>query len=253
MGFLFDNFKIALEADDITARVSNAMNGGRNANRNDTPTGNDNRDEDLTNTNILDAASQDEPEEAPEETDNPEAGGEDPAGDAGAEGDPNNPTGADPLADPGDAGGEGGEGGESTEEDFGGGDGELNPDDAPGEEKNPPSVFSDKNTLKANAIHFMELMDGELAVMNSKVGTLGDSDDIRVLNKVISNLTQTKLLMETMITKDFGSKSYEELMTRYVTMKQIYDISIRMLDKHFNKGGKRRKSSISGRNRREIG
>ena len=267
MGFLFDNFSIAMEADDITARVAETMNGKGNRNNPnqggndatpapDTAAAGNARDEDLTNTNILAQAAQDEPPPEQADAGGPDTGENDmgegaddaaaPAGNADA-------GGGDPLADPGDNGGDEAGGTDDTEMDEEGGEGsdELNPNDSLGDgpTNNPPSVFSDKNTLKSNAIHFMSLMDGDLAILNARLGDLNEIEDLRVMNKVIQNLTLTKKLLNKTITEDFSNQTYESLMTKYITMKQIYDLSIEMLDKHFNKDPKRRKSSKKATNR----
>lgn len=231
MGF-FSNFKIATEADDITKRVSNQLR-GENDDSDVAAAAGDDRDEDLTQVdNIYEEASaaSDDTVDNPEQTDDPE--------------DTANTD--DPTAAPEDEP----ETTDDTQYDDSGSE-ETNDDQSSDEtdaedDKVLSSIFSDKNTLKETSAYLMNIIKGNLESLNTMIGRLDDLDDIRLVNTVISNLQHCEDYLSKMIVEKFASSTYEDLVTEYVTLKQIYTISIEMLDKHFNKDGKR-KSPVNSR------
>lgn len=231
MGF-FSNFKIATEADDITKRVSNQLR-GENDDSDVAAAAGDDRDEDLTQVdNIYEEASaaSDDTVDNPEQTDNPEDTDN-----------TNDPTAA-PEGEP--------EVTDDAQYDDGGSD-ETTDDQSSDEtdaegNKGLSSIFSDKNTLKETSAYLMNIIKGNLESLNTMIGRLDDLDDIKLVNTVISNLQHCEDYLSKMIVEKFASSTYEDLVTEYVTLKQIYTISIEMLDKHFNKDGKR-KSPVNSR------
>lgn len=229
----------ALEADDITERVAQQMNGGGQS-ETAAATGED-RKEDLTQTdNIFDDATDPNDGKDTDKTNNQ----------------PDNPP------------------QEETQEDTDAADQldnvtEENPlerndtptDDAPTDEGDTSesgtnedtaaSVFSDKNTLKKNAITLINILGTNIESLSSSLGGLDDLSDIRCCNAVIANLSRTREILMTMVTKEMSTKSYEELMTVYVTAKRIYDVSIEMLNKHFIKDRRSKTPLNSRRSHRE--
>lgn len=229
---------IALEADDITKQVNAAL-GGKNS-----PTesrSQDQREEDLTQVdNIFDDIKKDDAEDNPQDNPvNDNSSGDAPQDDSTDE----EPSGADELNasmtdDQGDTPDdpemdESGDMGEdsSMDEDSMGDDPE-NPD---GEGMNPEdkSIFSDKNTLKKNMIYFFNIIRYTITSLEDALGSTDNQETLRVINSVIQNLYSSKDVLFDLITKQIEKESYEVLVTKYITLKRIYDISCDMLEEHF--------------------
>lgn len=215
--------EVAMEADDITKQVNQIM-GGKNAPA-EIKT-DDQRDEDLTQTDqIFDDINKDDADNDPVDTpqnDDPNTTQDDNTDDPEADqGD--NPDDAtddqnmdqDPMSD--------------TE----------NPEDEGMSEENK-SIFSDKNTLKENMIYFFNIIKYTITSLEYGLGTTDDQETIRVINSVIHNLYNCKDLLYKILTDEMESSSYETLVTKYITLKRIYDISCDMLEEHFSNNPKSR-------------
>ena len=96
------------------------------------------------------------------------------------------------------------------------------------------SVFSDKNTLKENMIYFFNIMRYTISSLEAGLGTTENQETIRVVNSVIHNLYNCKDILYKIITEEIEKSPYETLVTKYVTLKRIYDISCDMLEEHFS-------------------
>ena len=55
-----------------------------------------------------------------------------------------------------------------------------------------------------------------------------------MVNSVIHNLYNCKDILYKIITEEMEKSPYETLVTKYVTLKRIYDISCDMLEEHFS-------------------
>lgn len=224
---------IALEADDITKQVNAAL-GGKNA-----PTENrsqDQREEDLTQVdNIFDDIKKDDAEDNPQ--DNPV--NDDMPEDASTDEEPNgadelNATMTDDQGDNSDDPGMDESG--DIEEDPSMDDTPMedDPNNPDGEGMNPEdkSIFSDKNTLKKNMIYFFNIIRYTIASLEDALGSTDNQETLRVMNSVIQNLYSSKDVLFNLITKQIEKESYEILVTKYITIKRIYDISCDMLEEH---------------------
>ena len=211
---------IAMEADDITKQVNKIM-GGNNAPA-ETQT-EDQRDEDLTKTdNIFNDINKDDPNNDPVDTpqndnnDTQDPNTDDSVNDQGDNPDDNSDDqnmDQDPMAD-------------DLSADPNEGDSGMSPEDT--------SVFSDKNTLKENMIYFFNIIRYTISSLEAGLGTTEDQETIRVVNSVIHNLYNCKDILYKIITEEMEKSPYETLVTKYVTLKRIYDISCDMLEEHFS-------------------
>lgn len=211
---------IAMEADDITKQVNKIM-GGNNAPA-ETQT-EDQRDEDLTKTdNIFNDINKDDPNNDPVDTpqndnnDTQDSNTDDSVNDQGDNPDDNSDDqdmDQDPMAD-------------DLSADPNEGDSGMSPEDT--------SVFSDKNTLKENMIYFFNIIRYTISSLEAGLGTTEDQETIRVVNSVIHNLYNCKDILYKIITEEMEKSPYETLVTKYVTLKRIYDISCDMLEEHFS-------------------
>ena len=212
---------IAMEADDITKQVNKIM-GGNNAPA-ETQT-EDQRDEDLTKTdNIFNDINKDDPNNDPVDTpqnndnnDTQDPNTDDSVNDQGDNPDDNSDDqdmDQDPMAD-------------DLSADPNEGDSGMSPEDT--------SVFSDKNTLKENMIYFFNIIRYTISSLEAGLGTTEDQETIRVVNSVIHNLYNCKDVLYKILTEEMEKSPYETLVTKYVTLKRIYDISCDMLEEHFS-------------------
>lgn len=213
---------VALEADDITKQVNAAL-GGKNA-----PTENrteEQRDEDLTQVdNIFDDIKKDNPQDNPVNNDSSSTPSSD-----------EEPTGADELnATMSDDQGDNPD--DPTTDDSG----EMNDDDSMSDDPNADgmnpedkSIFSDKNTLKKNMIYFFNIIRYTITSLEDNLGYIDNQESLRIINSVIQNLYSSKDILFDLITKRIEKEPYEVLVTKYITLKRIYDISCDMLEEHF--------------------
>ena len=209
-----------MEADDITKQVNKIM-GGNNAPA-ETKT-EDQRDEDLTKTdNIFNDINKDDPNNDPVDTpqndnnDTQDPNTDDSVNDQGDNPDDNSDDqnmDQDPMAD-------------DLSADPNEGDSGMSPEDT--------SIFSDKNTLKENMIYFFNIIRYTISSLEAGLGTTEDQETIRVVNSVIHNLYNCKDILYKIITEEMEKSPYETLVTKYVTLKRIYDISCDMLEEHFS-------------------
>lgn len=206
--------EVAMEADDITKQVNQIM-GGKDAPA-ETKT-NDQREEDLSKTdNLFDNINKGDPDNNPVDTsqnDNTTDTQDNSENSSNSEDKTNDqPMDEDPLIDdPNDP---------------------LNEDKGMSEENK--SIFSDKNTLKENMIYFFNIMRYTITSLEYGLGTTEDQETIRVINSVIHNLYNSKDILYKIITEEIESSPYETLVTKYITLKRIYDISCDMLEEHFS-------------------
>ena len=211
---------IAMEADDITKQVNKIM-GGNNAPAEAQTE--DQRDEDLTKTdNIFNDINKDDPNNDPVDTpqndnnDTQDPNTDDSVNDQGDNPDDNSDDqnmDQDPMAD-------------DLSADPNEGDSSMSPEDT--------SIFSDKNTLKENMIYFFNIMRYTISSLEAGLGTTENQETIRVVNSVIHNLYNCKDILYKIITEEMEKSPYETLVTKYVTLKRIYDISCDMLEEHFS-------------------
>lgn len=203
--------EVAMEADDITKQVNQIM-GGKDAPA-ETKT-NDQREEDLSKTdNLFDNINKGDPDNNPVDTpqnDNTTDTQDNSENSSNSEDKTNDqPMDEDPLIDD-----------------------PLNEDKGMSEENK--SIFSDKNTLKENMIYFFNIMRYTITSLEYGLGTTEDQETIRVINSVIHNLYNSKDILYKIITEEIESSPYETLVTKYITLKRIYDISCDMLEEHFS-------------------
>lgn len=200
--------EVAMEADDITKQVNQIM-GGKDAPA-ETKT-NDQREEDLSKTdNLFDNINKGDPDNNPVDT--PQNDNTTDTQDNSEDKTNDQPMDEDPLIDdPNDP---------------------LNEDKGMSEENK--SIFSDKNTLKENMIYFFNIMRYTITSLEYGLGTTEDQETIRVINSVIHNLYNSKDILYKIITEEIESSPYETLVTKYITLKRIYDISCDMLEEHFS-------------------
>ena len=224
-GFLdfLDSMMIATEADDITTQVADdtraAMGGGSMTTQDDP------RNEDLENTDDI-------------------------FGQNATPGDPNgNP---DPDQQEAENGNETEDNPENTEDVFNQGEeGQENPEDPNltedqqqnNETKSPDDefLFAKKNDIRDNLAHLYSILNGDIETLTSSLNNLNDMASLKVTNEVLNLFRNSKTNIYNTLTKDIENLEYDELLRRYITLKRVYDIGIRMLEEHFKESGKKKK------------
>ena len=212
---------VALEADDITKQVNQIM-GGKKA---PAEVKSDNqRDEDLTKTdNLFANMNKNDPDNDPVDT---------------SQNDDNNDTQDDTTSDANNDQSDNAD--DPNNPDDGTDDQNMDQDpnadlgDDPSMPEEDKSIFSDKNTLKENMIYFFNIIKYTITSLEDGLGSTEDQETVRVINSVIHNLYNSKDILYKILTEEMESSSYETLVTKYITLKRIYDISCDMLEEHFS-------------------
>ena len=212
---------VALEADDITKQVNQIM-GGKKA---PAEVKSDNqRDEDLTKRdNLFDNINKNDPDNDPVDT---------------PQNDDNNDTQDDTTSDANNDQSDNAD--DPNNPDDGTDDQNMDQDpnadlgDDPSMPEEDKSIFSDKNTLKENMIYFFNIIKYTITSLEDGLGSTEDQETVRVINSVIHNLYNSKDILYKILTEEMESSSYETLVTKYITLKRIYDISCDMLEEHFS-------------------
>lgn len=216
MGVIFDflnELDIAMEADDITkdaiddvnaVGASDENNGEIDMNTNDilgtSDNGNGEKGDEISDTPEGDESGDDTPDE----------GGEDSSGDLdSAEGEENTDSSGDETSDD-----MGLEDGGDTDDEF---------------------TLNRKKKLRDQFIHFFDILDDSIKLITSHVPNVTDTDTIRALNNVTENLTQCKMQVYDILTNNFQKSEYHDLLKKYVALNRIYDLSIKIMERYFEK------------------
>lgn len=125
-----------------------------------------------------------------------------------------------------------------------------------GSEDQPPDQDDDtakiykKNRLRDNAIHFFNILDNDINEISNSISSINDQSLISTCNRAITNLRGAKDALFQLISEDLSGQTYAELLKKYVSLRQVYDISTDMLIKHFEEShrtlelkGKRKKKT----------
>ena len=204
-----DSMMIATEADDITTQVAEDT---RSAMGNPNMTTQEDRNEDLTNTDDIFGQNEDRGN----------AGGDPNAENTpGDENTPDDPTETDDIFNQNN--------GENTD------DPNLSQDQQEEAPKNPDEdlLFAKKNTIRDNMAQLYSIINGNIDSLTSSLNNLNDMGSLKVTNAVLTHLRNSKTYLYKTLTEDVATLEYDELLQRYITIKRVYDICIRMLETHF--------------------
>lgn len=94
--------------------------------------------------------------------------------------------------------------------------------------------FYDKNKLRDNMVLLHDMLDANIKIISNLLSHINDNDSTKICEIVSRNLMYSKEVLYKILTKDMNSKSYEELLKDYLTIKRIYDINYEILYKHFD-------------------
>lgn len=221
-----DSMMIATEADDITGQAQDGVKGnlGNQTPMTQQPTGDnagtadpnspdagiDEEPEDLGNTDDIFGTQR--AQQAKQNAENPDEGTQ---GDVAAGDDPN-------LTD---------EGGEDTSE---GTDPNLNSTDENMDDTANDVTFTKKNVIRDNMISLHDIMSSNIDTITAALNNINDTTSLRVTESVLMHLRNAKNYLYKTLTKEIEKLDYEELLRRYITMKRVYDICIKMLETHYD-------------------
>ena len=218
---------IAMEADDITGQTANEV---RSALGGATPstTQDDERGEDLMQVDNIftHAPGTDDNGSDPSPSGNPE---EDQA--AGAE--PMNPDGSTPNADNEENPEEGN--GEQPAEDP-----NLSNDQGdPNLQQDNPTMssedllFAKKNKVRDNMVQLYSIISNDIKSLVESLSSVDDENSVHVINAVLGHLRNCKDFLFKTLTVNLKELEYDELLERYVTIKRVYDVCVKMMGTHF--------------------
>lgn len=135
-------------------------------------------------------------------------------------------------------GGEGGDvpGSEETEDDMMEDDPDETTDSAKKEEVDHAKLsVQHKERLKNKMVYLYRIIKGDIELLNNYNCEHDDQTTIGEINCVIDNLTAANKAMYNILIKDLNQIEYADLLRVYVGVEKIYDISITMINAHFDK------------------
>lgn len=211
-----DSMRIAMEADDITQQTQDdtraAMGGGSMRTDDDGPEDDITRTTDIFNQNPEDLTG-----------DNPNT-------------DENDPEAQDTTGE--DRQGEGGDQtqDEQTDETAQTEDRNLRNDQSQTVEQSKTEedpLFAKKNPIRDNLAQLYAIVSGDIEIISSSLNNMNDLPSIKVANAVLRHLRNCKTYIYKTLTEDAPDIEYEELLRRYITLKRIYEVCVKMLEVHF--------------------
>lgn len=197
-----DSMMIALEADDITQQAQDdarsAMGGGSMRTDDNGPEEDITKTTDIFNQTPEDMVGDNENnEENPEDQDTTED-----------QPDENQETNEAPTDDP-----------------------NLQETNQPRNEDDPS--FARKNPIRDNLAQLYSIVSGDIELLTSSLNSMNDLPSIKVTNAVLRHLRNSKNYIYKTLTDDAADLDYEELLKRYITLKRVYDVCVKMLEIHF--------------------
>ena len=208
-----ESMTIAMEADDITGDTANAVRNITGENTDTAPDSANREDEEnleqvddifgtqdnnqQNNNEQNENASDNEDSEQSDDTSN--EGNEDESGDGSAEEDPNLENNDDSSSD--------------------------NPEDK--------NNFTDKNKIRDHLAQLYSIINGDIDIIMNSISNINNSETIAVMNSILNHFRNCKSMIYKTLTKDLTTIDYPELLKRYITLKRVYDISIKMMETYF--------------------
>lgn len=94
-------------------------------------------------------------------------------------------------------------------------------------------IFTKKNTVRDNLAQLYTIVCGNIDMLTTSLGNLNDLPSIKVANAVLGHLRNCKNYIYKTLTVNIAEMEYEELLKRYITLKRVYDVCLKMLEIHF--------------------
>ena len=101
-----------------------------------------------------------------------------------------------------------------------------------------------KERLKNKMVFMYRIIKGDIELLNNYNAEHDDHSTIGEINCIIDNLTAANKAMRNILIKDLNQVEYADLLRVYVGAEKVYDISISMIKKHFDKIRKIREEEI---------
>lgn len=223
--FLFDDeeLSIAMEADDITKAVKNSTNiafkgKGESAKANDTT------DIDTNTDDILGIATKKDDTDLEEDDDTTNEDENDTSDEDTSDDDSSN-TDVDSDKDSG----------EDDDLDNNSDDNTLSEDSDENADETSPDEQKKKMLLHENMLYLYDILKSDIEVLSDYAPNTQDNDVIKTLQNVKSNLEDTLGILSNILKNEFDDVSYPLLLRKYIGIKTVYDITIKMLDGSFTK------------------
>ena len=208
---LNDDFNPAMEAEDITetstANAEDAMGeSGKSSG---------NHDLSLDTDNILTADTGKNTSE-----DSSDNGNDDETSDSGG----------DEMTDGSDEGSE--DGGEMDSDT----DGEEGDSSGSSEESEPEDKFSDdmKKKIWKNYNKFHDILSDTIDLVSKYVPNVSDPETIQMLTNVKDNLVEAKRSVFRILTDEYKSMGYPELLKKYIGLNHVYDLCRKQVKEYFD-------------------
>lgn len=116
------------------------------------------------------------------------------------------------------------------------GDDDMGDDDLGGDDEASEEGVSDaqkKMVLRDNFIELYSIVKGNITQLNEYKFNLSIDNDTNTAD-IVKNLTDLKRSISNILTNDFKGLEYSTALMKYLSAKEVYDISIMMLYEHFD-------------------
>ena len=107
-------------------------------------------------------------------------------------------------------------------------------DDTMEEEENP-FESSRKKKIHKQFINFYDVITSNIELISEFMPRVADEKSIQILNSVKNHLTQCKEYAYTILTEEYNVLEYPALLKKYVALNRVYDLSIKILEKYYEK------------------
>lgn len=116
-------------------------------------------------------------------------------------------------------------------------------------DESPAPPFANKSKIRDHMVHLYNLLGSNIETLTKSMSSIEDYETVRTINAILSNMRNAKDYLYKTLTEDLKTTEYSELLRKYITLKRVYEISIKMLEVHFSevyvppKGSKSKQST----------
>ncbi len=103
-------------------------------------------------------------------------------------------------------------------------------DDTTSDDTQSPEETQKRYSLYTNMSLFYNIISSNLDIMYST--PVESEENAKIIQSVITNLTDCKDILYNILCNEFKNSSYVKLQQKYIALKQVYDLCIKLLDDH---------------------
>ena len=104
----------------------------------------------------------------------------------------------------------------------------------PEEEIKNDDELNKKIALRENMILFYNIISSNIKLLSEYTPDKGVNNNTDNLSTISKNMVECKMILFNIITEELESKTYVELLRKYIALNRVYELNIRMLDTYFS-------------------